>query len=108
MRIGDQLTVSLEGIGVAYATIEAIEDNKATIIIPATRVVMGIKSSLEPATPEVERTNTVLTEDPNASAKSELEADYDSAFDTKRESAVEYAEPTTSLRNMDFDSSAID
>ena len=109
MKAGDQLEVSLQGIAVAYATIESVEQDRATILIPATRVVMGIATTLTPETPapEVDRTTTVLTEDPNASAKSELEADYDSAFDGPGGFA-NAPEPVTSLKDMDFDSSAID
>lgn len=55
MKVGDQLVVNMEGFQVCYATIEAIEDDKATIIIPATRVVMGISRSLTDLAPEVDR-----------------------------------------------------
>jgi|SRR6478752_6399585 len=122
MRVGEAFPVQLDGITVGEAQIENIEDDIATIVIPATRVKMKIKSSLDatPITPEVERTTTALVEDPNASAKSELEEDWDSA---KHASAAQggnnwpagteyqtYDElpEVTSLKDRDFDSSAID
>jgi hypothetical protein len=46
MKIGDRFTVYLDSHAVAEAVVEDIEDDKATLIIPATRLVMGIASSL--------------------------------------------------------------
>lgn len=46
MKIGDRLSVTMEGFEVAEAIIEDIDDGKATLFIPATRVVMGVATSL--------------------------------------------------------------
>lgn len=55
MKAGDELTITMEGFSVGTAVIEQIEDGKATIYIPATRVVMGVKQSLTDVDPEVDR-----------------------------------------------------
>ena len=47
MKIGDRIAVQMEGFDVAEAVIEDIEDGKATIVIPATRVVVGVRTSLD-------------------------------------------------------------
>lgn len=54
MKIGDQIPVSVEGLNVTMAIIEEIDGDKATIYIPATRAVFGIRSNLVAPTPEVE------------------------------------------------------
>lgn len=46
MKIGDRISVSMAGFEVTEAIIEDIDDGKATIFIPATRVVMGVATSL--------------------------------------------------------------
>lgn len=58
MKQGDELAVSIEGITVGAAIVEEVYDGKVTIFIPATRVVMGIRTSLTADTgaPEVDRT----------------------------------------------------
>lgn len=56
MKVGDQLAVSVDGHEVGgIAVIEEIENGKAYIVIPATRVVMSIRQTLEPTTPETDR-----------------------------------------------------
>lgn len=48
MKIGDKIGVYLANQLVAEAEIRELEDDKATLIIPATRVVMAVRTSLEP------------------------------------------------------------
>lgn len=60
MKIGQALRVFIQAddgqtFEVSSAVIEHIENDEATIVIPATRVVMGIKHSLDNRTPEVDR-----------------------------------------------------
>lgn len=53
MKIGDTFGVYIAGQQVAEAKIVELEDEKATLIVPATRVVMAVRTSLEPeVTPE--------------------------------------------------------
>lgn len=52
MKIGDRHPINLNEWTVAEAVVVDIEDGKATLEIPATRIVMGIKSSLTDLTPE--------------------------------------------------------
>lgn len=58
MKIGDKLAVQIEGMDVSEAVIEDISDGNAIIIIPATRLVVQVRQSLDlgaTATPEVDR-----------------------------------------------------
>lgn len=58
MRIGDRLAVQIEGTDVGEAYIEDIEDGNATIVIPATRIVVKVRNELDLAAtrePEVDR-----------------------------------------------------
>lgn len=98
MKVGDQLSVQLEGHTVGVATIEDISDGKATILIPATRVVMGVRQSLvADVAPETDRVfaGTAETSEPNTSDASE-----------EAESAA--VEEGVSLSQQNLDSSALD
>ena len=58
MKIGDRLAVQIDGMDVAEAVIEDIEDGHATLVIPPTRLVVQVKQSLDLAAtrePEVDR-----------------------------------------------------
>lgn len=46
MKQGDTVAVTIDGHIVANAVIESIEDGRATLLIPATRVIMGVRSTL--------------------------------------------------------------
>lgn len=97
MKIGQSLAVQIDGIDVAEAVIEDIEDGNAIIVIPATRLVVQIKQSLDvaaTATPEVDRDMTSLVEGPGSE---ESEA--------AREVNGDVGE---GIHNKDLDSSAID
>lgn len=99
MKVGEHLKVFIEGYEVGYAQIEDISDGKATLIIPATRVVMGVKQSLVDIEPEVE-TDRVLA------GVAEAVGDEGSDAADEAESAVE--QERKSLRERDLDSSDID
>jgi hypothetical protein len=58
MNIGDRFAVQIEGMDVAEAIIEDMDDGNATIVIPATRLVVRMRQSLDLAAtkePEVDR-----------------------------------------------------
>ena len=74
MKQGDELAVSIEGITVGAGVVEEVYGDKVTIFIPATRVVMGIRTSLTADTgaPEVDRTlGTQVEHDDNSSEASD-------------------------------------
>jgi hypothetical protein len=48
MKKGDKLKVSVEGIPVGEAVVEYVADDKVTILVPAMRTVMGLKTQLDP------------------------------------------------------------
>lgn len=58
MRVNDQLPVTIQGLTVAHAVIEQIEDGVAVLVIPATRFKLGIRMELTELVPEVERAFT--------------------------------------------------
>jgi hypothetical protein len=74
MKIGETIPVTMEGYEVAQGIIEDMEDGVATILIPATRVQMGIATSLTDLTPNENKSQALLTDndlegDPNASVQ---------------------------------------
>lgn len=87
MKIGQQFPLTMEGHVVAYAAVEDIDDGKVYLIIPATRVVMGLGSHLTDLDPEVDRAFAGLEE-------KEVEAPV--------------GEEPRSLRDMDLSSDAVD
>jgi len=97
MKIGDTVPVELQGHVVADAVITAIDGSEATIDIPATRVVMGVRMSLDPdagrAAPEVDRSMVRIDE---------------TADDTPSVAAQAVAQNSESLRTQPLDSSALD
>ena len=94
MKVGDQLVVSLEGHQVGMATIEDISDGKATIIIPATRVVMGVKQSLTELAPETDRVFAGVAEGGGSEESPAVQETNEEA--------------PKSLREMDLDTTALD
>lgn len=64
MKVGDTVPVQIGGHIVAQARIKEMTNEQATLIVPATMVVMGIRTSLEDV-PEVPQdtsgTETVIT-----------------------------------------------
>ena len=75
MKIGDKFPVQIEGMDIGEATIEDIEDGKATLVIPATRLVVQVRQSLDmgaTVAPEVDRVFSGLEDSgTNESAASE-------------------------------------
>ena len=68
MKVGDAYTIRLDEHEVGQAIIESIEDGQATLVIPATRIVMGVKSSLAAPperVPEVDRVFGGVAETPD-------------------------------------------
>lgn len=83
MKAGDQLPVSISGFDVAAAVIEDISDGKATVYIPATRVQFGVRTELEPVTPEVDRIFGGMVEDQQSNASEASEA-HNEAVETPK------------------------
>lgn len=117
MKTGDQLVVSMGGFEVAMATIEEVADGKAIISIPATRVVMGVKTSLTDLTPEVEQNLLgAVREDGSDLSSAASDAQIAAAQTSsptpppaETQSVPQSpAEPAGSLREMKLDSSALD
>lgn len=125
MKIGDQLPVEMQGLQVGVGIIEDISDGKATIVIPATRVQFAIRSSLAPIEGErqeilldgnIEHTDTTsdAIESHNASSHSEgLDNASGTGGQEEPTSLSDVAsnaleDGTKSLRDMDFDTSALD
>ena len=48
MNVGDKVAVSIQGHEVVQAEVKEVSDGTATLIIPATRVVMAVKTELAP------------------------------------------------------------
>lgn len=48
MKQGDTTVVQIQGIEVGQAVVERVEGNQVTLIIPAQRVVMGLRTELTP------------------------------------------------------------
>lgn len=56
MKVGDQYPLLLEGRHtVAYAVVEHIENGEVSLVIPATRVIMGLNQTLAPRDPDGSR-----------------------------------------------------
>lgn len=128
MKVGDQMVVRLENFDVAMATIEHIEDGKATILIPATRIVMGVRQELAPLNPEVDRIFAGTTE-PKGTNESDASGVHDASESLAQQqtnesgptpqsnsSSVSEANPVSLSEQLDpvplaqrnFDTSALD
>lgn len=121
--VGTALEVKLEDHVVAQGVVTEISDGKVYIDIPATRVVMGLKTSLgEPPvqTPEVEH-QFAGTVEPNGDDSSEAIEQANQTFtnvpppnpeQTQPNAGTQPAQQITvsneSLRNQQLDSSALD
>jgi len=65
MNVGDKVSVTIQGIEVAQAEVKEVGDGTATLIVPATRVVMATKTELAPEvtpTADTSGTETVIDE----------------------------------------------
>lgn len=51
MKKGDTFPVTIQGITVTQAVVEAVESDRVTLMIPGTRAVVGITVSLSDSTP---------------------------------------------------------
>lgn len=59
MKVGDKIPVTVEGAVIAEAEIKEVGDGTVTFIVPAKRVVMSVRTSLDPgATAPVDSTGT--------------------------------------------------
>lgn len=63
MKPGDKYPVNLNEFVVAEAVVVDIEDGKATLDIPATRIVMGVKTSLSDLPEEVPNREKILLDE---------------------------------------------
>lgn len=98
MKIGDTFPVTVEGLVVATATVQEIEGDRATIVIPGTQFVAGIKSNLVDTEREVE-TDRIMSDEVHRETK-------DEPSDAVREANESIADE--SINNKELDSSAID
>lgn len=113
MKIGDRLAVTIDGVEVTEAFVEDIEDGQATIVIPATRLVAQVRQTLDlAATPDRDGPDRVLSglETPLGDEQVIVpapSAEPISQQHTPLSQQTLESEPK-SLRDMDFDSSAVD
>jgi hypothetical protein len=112
--INDTIDLTYMQQVLVQGVIVEISEGKAYIDIPATRVVMSVQQSLapvEPVVPEVERHLAGLAENnqPATSAAQEVVNLPPPNEEIARPQApVAIAEPETSLRNMNFNTDALD
>lgn len=48
MKVGDKVSVTIQGSEVAQAEVKEVGEGTATLIVPATRVVMAVRTELAP------------------------------------------------------------
>lgn len=63
MKQGDTTSVQIQGIEVGQAVVERVEGNQVTLVIPAQRVVMGLRTELtsgEPAPADTSGTERII------------------------------------------------
>lgn len=98
MKVGDQLTVSVEGVPVTTCIITEKDYDSITVQIPGTEAVIGLSHSLTDEKPEyVPEVDRVL-----------LDETESTPTPPPAPVAQEIQEPARSLREMNLDSSAID
>jgi hypothetical protein len=90
----------MEGLSVCYATVEEVHNGTATIMIPATRVVMGLRTTLTDLDPEVEQAMLGGVD------VKEAPADVAPAVQEVNEAPV--TDEPVSLREMDLSSDVVD
>lgn len=61
MKIGDTVPVTIAGQEVARATVKGMEDGTATLVVPATLVVMATRTELTVDSPDDEGTEVLVT-----------------------------------------------
>lgn len=61
MKVNDTVPVTIAGQVVAQAQVEALDDSTATLVFPATRVVMAVRTELTYETPETPDVETIIT-----------------------------------------------
>lgn len=99
MKQGTEFPVTIQGIQVANAIVEGVEDDKVTLFIPATRVIMGVRHELTDTNPEPEVDRQFAGLDNGESGGS----DAIDSVDDERDFDNYESEPT-SLRNQNLDS----
>lgn len=63
MKVGDKVSVTIQGSEIAQAEVREVGDGTATLIVPATRVVMAVRTELAPeVTPATEGAQTIVDE----------------------------------------------
>lgn len=68
MKIGDKVPVNIGSHVVAQATVKELGDGTATLIVPATLVVMGTRTELSDL-PEQEKSTEVILDAPERPAE---------------------------------------
>lgn len=63
MKVGDNVPVTIAGQAVAMATVKEMGEGQAVLIVPATRVVMAVRTELAYEAPVVQEqtTETIVT-----------------------------------------------
>ena len=113
MKVGDRFSVQIEGMDVAEAVIDDIEDGKAILVIPATRLVVQVRQSLDLAatkTPDVDRIFTGVEESgSNTSEATEAVSEAPRApVAPVQQTYGGTADIGEGIHNQQLDSSAID
>jgi len=111
MKIGDRLAVQIEGVNVAEAVVEDIEDGNAVLVIPATRLVVKMRSTLDlnaTKEPEVDRVFGGLEESGETTSAAVDEVNTQTSTTTQSPNLVYGSDVGEGLHGRDLDSSAID
>lgn len=114
MKVGDRLAVQIEGMDVGEAVIEDIEDGHATIVIPATRLVVQVRQSLDLSAtrePEVDRILAGTVEDNTSQSAAAEEHNAPAEQPAPAPAPVQSmggADVGEGIHNQNLDSSAID
>ncbi len=112
MKVGDEEVVTLRGFEVARAIVEDIQGDEVILILPATRIRMGLKTDLgdlPEQTPAVEHHPTVLPADGGTSlSEDEINRIKDLLPDDNEGVIDSGADDGAGTRNKTFDSSAVD
>lgn len=61
MKVGDSIPVTIAGQVVCNATVKEMQDGTATLVVPATLVVMGTRTELTNETREAEGKEVIIT-----------------------------------------------
>ena len=121
MKRGDKFPVTIEGHVVAMASVRDIEDGKATLVIPTTVAIFGVRTSLTDlpgsATEDktqtiidgVERTNAEVTNESTTNSTTETNPGNESTSTETQASEIKPPEqPTAPVQQVQDTSSNVE